>query len=305
MVSARLASALRRLSMILLAAGLIAGTLGEAPAAPRAERRAGGYLILAADFHVHGFPGDGALPPWQLRRQVERAGLDVYALTNHNQVMTSRLASWIALRSPGPLVIAAEEVTAPGYHLVAVGVRDVVRWDRPAAEAIRDVHAQGGVAIAAHPSRFFWPAWDDRAAAMLDGVERAHGEMHFDEKAGADFAAFYERVRRVNPDVAAIGASDFHTTGTPGWCRTYVLARERSIDAVLDAVRDGRTVAAGANGVLYGDPRWVGLVESAGGFVEPPEPADRWRRSSVASAWLGIAGLILFGRGARAATVHS
>ncbi len=295
----------RLLSMMLLAGGLAAGTLGEAPAMAPPERQAGGYLILAADFHVHGFPGDGALPPWLLRRQVARAGLDVYALSNHNQVATSRFGSWLARRSPGPLVIAAQEVTAPGYHLVAVGVRDVVRWDRPAAEAIRDVHAQGGVAIAAHPGRFFWPAWDDEAVALLDGVERAHGEMHFDDQAGVDFAAFWERVSGVNPDVAAIGASDFHTTGTPGWCRTYVLARERTIDAVLEAVREGRTVAAGANGVLYGHPAWVSLVELAGGDVRSPPPPDRWRRSAVAGAWLGILGLVLFGRAARAAPVDS
>jgi len=297
MVSPLLVSTLRPLSLILLAAGLIVGTIGEAPVAPPPERQAGGYLILAGDFHVHGFPGDGALPPWLLRRQVERAGLDVYTLTNHNQVMTSRLAGWLAQRSPGPLVIVGEEVTAPGYHLVAAGVRDIVRWDRPAAEAIRDVHAQGGVAIAAHPSRFFWAAWDDEALALLDGVERAHGEMHVDAEAGVDFAAFYERVRRVNPDVAAIGASDFHTTGTPGWCRTYVLARERTSEAVLDAVRAGRTVAAGADGLLYGNPQWVDLVESAGGFVAPPEPVDRWRRTSIGCAWLGLLGLVVFGRG--------
>ena len=117
----------------------------------------------------------------------------------------------------------------------------------------------------------------------------------FDDEAGADFAAFWERVNGVNPGVAAIGASDFHTTGAPGWCRTYVLARERTIDAVLEAVRDGRTVAAGANGVLYGNPQWIGLVESAGGFVSSPPPPDRWRRSAVACAWLGSLGLVIFG----------
>jgi len=285
----------RWLSPVVLVAGFGLGTLGESSPAPRPGRSAGGYLILAADFHVHAFPGDGALPPWLLRRQVERAGLDVYTLTNHNQVMTSRLAGWLAQGSPGPLVIVGEEVTAPRYHLVAVGVREVVSWEQPAAAAVRDVHAQGGIAIAAHPGRDFVSGWDDEAVALLDGVERAHGGMHFDSEARDDYADFYARARSLNQGIAPIGSSDFHTTGVPGWCRTYVLARERTVDSVLEAVREGRTVAADATGVLYGDPGWLALVESVGGFIPRPEPPDRWRRLSIACAWLGVLGLVVFG----------
>ena len=46
----------------LFATGVVGGSL--APRVPIHEpARAGGYWILAADFHVHGFPGDGALAP--------------------------------------------------------------------------------------------------------------------------------------------------------------------------------------------------------------------------------------------------
>lgn len=283
----------RPISVLVLTAGLLSGTVGESTPALPAPRQAGEYLILAADFHVHAFPGDGALALWALRRQVERAGLHVFTLSNHNQVFTALLTRRISEGSDGPLVIAGEEVTADGYHLIAAGISERVDWNQPAADAIRDVHAQGGVAIAAHPLRFFWPGWDDEAVSLVDGVERAHGEMHFNAMAKADFAAFYERARRLNPAVAAIGSSDYHFTGTPGWCRTYVLAREYSVAGVLEAVRDGRTVAADAEGNLYGDPRLVRLVEAAG--VAPPQPADRWQGFAVVMAWLGLLGLVMFG----------
>jgi predicted metal-dependent phosphoesterase TrpH len=277
-----------------VAVGLLLGSVGAVTPPVPPERRAGGYVILAADFHVHGFLGDGALAPWALRDAAAHAGLDVFTLTNHNRLATSLFARWLFHDTPGPMVIVGEEVTAR-YHLIASGIEERVNWDQPPAQAIRDIHAQGGVAIAAHPGRLFAPFWDDEAIALLDGVERVHGEIHTRPAAGEEFARFYERVRRINPGVAAIGSSDFHFAGTPGWCRTYVLARDRSVSGVLDAVREGRTVAADAAGTLYGAAAWVGLVESAGGYRPAPEPPDRWRRTSMTMAWLGILGLVLLG----------
>jgi hypothetical protein len=289
----------RPVSALLVAAGLLSGTLSDTAAAP-APRRAGEYVILAADFHVHAFPGDGALALWALRRHAERAGLHVFTLSNHNQVFTARLTQSMSAGSSGPLVIAGEEITADNYHVIAAGIQTRVDWNRSAADAIRDVHEQGGVAIAAHPSRVFWSGWDDEALSLVDGVERAHGEMHSNDKAKADFAAFYDRTRRLNPGVAAIGSSDYHALGTPGWCRTYVLAREHTVAAVLDAVRDGRTVAADAEGNLYGDPQFVQIVESAG-VSAPLEMMGRWRRVSLLSAWLGVLGLVVCGSSSRKA----
>ena len=91
----------------LVAVGLVAGSLSPRP--PRVEPiRAGGYWILAADFHVHGFPGDGALPPWLLRDEAARAGLDAFVLTNHNRVSTARFARRHAAGTPGPIVIVGQ-----------------------------------------------------------------------------------------------------------------------------------------------------------------------------------------------------
>jgi len=72
-----------RASALLLLAGVAAGTLSDARVMP-APQRQDGYYILSADFHVHVFPGDGALAPWDLRREAARRRLDVIALTDHN-----------------------------------------------------------------------------------------------------------------------------------------------------------------------------------------------------------------------------
>jgi len=281
----------QRIALGLFVAGLIGGSL--VPLDPlRQPTRVGEYWILAVDFHVHAFPGDGALAPWLLRDEAARAGLDAFVVSNHNRVSTARAARRLAGDSPGPLLIVGEEVTGRGFHITAAGIEERVDWTRGAVTAIRAIHAQGGAAIANHPSRDYWSGWTDDAVSMLDGYERAHPSMRRPANA-ADFAAFSARALRLKPGIAAIGSSDFHTGGHPGWCRTWVLARERSAAGVIAAVRDGRTVAVDMNGKVYGSPEAVRIVTASGLSAPGSQPPAAWQRLSVAAAWLGLLGLAL------------
>ena len=276
-----------------IGAGLVIGTMADR-LPPPALAQAGDYSILAGDFHVHAFPGDGALAPWALRREAARAGLDVFAVTNHNRVFTARFSEWLAGSSDGPLVIAGQEVTSPSYHLIAVGVSHPVNALQPAAAAIDDIHAQGGVAIAAHPGPRA-TGYDDEAIVRLDGSELAHSAMHESAQFRVEFANFFQRVRAVNPDVAAIGSSDFHVSPALARCRTLLFVRERTRAGVLDAIRNGRTVAMDGDGRLYGDKTLVGLVDRS--RLDRRSGAHTvWRRVSIALAGIGVLGLVLFSR---------
>jgi predicted metal-dependent phosphoesterase TrpH len=284
----------RAVAGAVLLTGVMIGTLASG-LPDRPARRAGEYWILAGDFHVHAFPGDGSLAPWALRDEAARAGLDVMAVTNHNHVFTARLAHWVTAFSPGPIVIVGEEITNPDYHMIAMGLTRAVNGSQLAAAAIADVHAQGGVAIAAHPGRTFHGYDDGAAVAQLDGTEAAHPDTR-DEDTRRDLAEFLQRARTLNPRVAPIGSSDFHATPAMAVCRTYVFARERSELGVLEAIRNGRTVAADQDGRLVGDPALVRLVEGA----TPGGRSDKhpgWRRLSITLAWTGMLGVLL-GRGA-------
>jgi hypothetical protein len=174
---------LRAWSAALLIAGATLGTLTDRIPA-RSAVRAGDYWVLSGDFHVHAFPGDGALAPWVLRDEAARAGLD---------------------------------------------------------------------------------------------------------------AAFFDRARRVNAGIAAIGSSDFHAFPPElGRCRTYLFVRARTKAGVLDAIRSGRTLAVDGDGGLTGDPALIQLL----GDVRPVGRVDShpaWRTLSVALSWLGAAGLVVLG----------
>ena len=218
--------------------------------------------VLEADLHVHPFPGDGVLTIGALRREAERRGLDVIAITAHNNRVALDLSSAV-VEAPGEvIVLPGQEVTAPGFHLVAVGIDRLIDWRLSVAEAIAAIHAQGGVAIAAHPVRFSWRDRDPATLAALDGAELAHPGRRTQAPADDEYLEFFETLRKVNPSAAPIGSSDYHTAAPLGLCRTYLLVDERSASGALAAIRLGRTVARSPNGDLYGAPADVAIVRS-------------------------------------------
>jgi hypothetical protein len=252
-----------------------------------------GFRVMSGDFHVHAFVGDGGIAPWMMQRQAERAGLDVIAITNHHQTLAGRLGRWAAARANGPLVLVGQEITGRDYHLIGVGIERPVGWDQPARGAIADVHAQGGVAIAAHPMRGFAEGYDETALARLDGVEAVHRDSIL-ASIGPQFEAFYHRTSARNPDVAAIGSSDFHTSGPIGLCRTYLLVREHSEAGVLDAIRDGRTVGRCESSRMRGRPELVRLLEPFQDALAPPEETVAQHLAMV-TVWLSLIVLALVG----------
>ena len=253
----------------------------------------GGYTILTGDFHVHSFPGDGALTPWDLIVEARRRELDVIALTNHNNQYSWRLAQRLGADTDGVIVLPGIELTSAGYHMTAVDVRQAVGWQQSPAEAAAAIHAQGGIAIAAHPrsperSRF------DEAGALeaLDGFEAASSNG-----AVSNTAAFTRRAMIRRPSLAAIGASDFHYFAPLGVCRTFLFVTERSRAGVLDAIRRGRTVACDGRGDTYGPAEFAAAASvECQRLAASPAAGRRWIDGvATCGAWLGLTALVALG----------
>jgi hypothetical protein len=241
---------------------------------------------------VHAFPGDGVLPAWQLRNEARRRGIDVIAITNHNQSIAASLPSG-AHSGDLPLVIPGQEITSPWFHMVAVGVRQVVDWRLPAGQAVAAVHAQGGVAIAAHPVRDSWRAGDLGALREIDGTEAVHAPGEAYSRGRYELREFYRLAREQNPTVAPIGSSDFHGTAPLGRCLTYIVVDEVTEAGVLRAIRSGQTVASNNAGMLVGDPALVKLVSEAEG-ARPAAEAGLPRTLSVLMVLSALACLVCF-----------
>ena len=252
------------------------GRGGAPPVAP---------TVLAGDFHVHGMPGDGALPVWEIQREAARRGLDVIAITNHNDNRSFRLAQAVGQLEPYPIVIPGQELTTGGFHIAAIGVRTLVDPRLPANEAIARIHAQGGVAIAAHPVRRSWTENDDEALRSLDGSEMAHPLLLTDPELEGELFEFRHRAQISNPDIAPIGSTDFHVGSPLGLCRTYLIVDEVSEAGVLEAIRRGRTVASGPGDRLVGEAEHIAAVRAHLGPV-------RAANFQTAATWPAITALL-------------
>src|SRR5215472_2903351 len=218
----------------LLAASLVTGTVSDVPV-NRPPRIAGGYRVLAADFHVHTFPlRAGTIAPWDVPAEAQRQGLDVVAVTGHNEVISGKVARWWGRIFGDPTVIAGEEIHGPRFHIVAIGVRETISWRLSVSDAVDEIHRQGGVAIAAHPVQSSWPAVEP--GTKLDATEVMQ-PLGYIEKHRRAFEAFYARGR-----MAPVASSDYHGMGPIGACRTYLFAQDTSVQAILDAIRARRTV---------------------------------------------------------------
>ena len=217
-----------------------------------------GYDVLAVDFHVHPHPlAASTLPPWDLIGEARRAKLDAIAIVPHNIVALAGIARWFSERTGGPIVLTGEEVANPRFHMLAVGIERTVDWQQPSDAVLAQIHAQGGVAIAAHPTSGL-QGYGDETASRLDGSEVMHPLVYGRGDGAAEIREF-----NTHAHVAVIGDSDFHGVGQIGMCRTYVFVRERSAAGILEAVRAHRTLVYD-DPYVYGDQPLIILANRDG-----------------------------------------
>ena len=271
----------------LIVAAIVVGTLADRPR-PREEITLGGYRVLAADFHTHSSTwSDGAVTPWGMVIDARYQGLNAIAITGHRQTLDAKWGRWLSEKIGGPIVLVGEEIPEIPHHVVAVGIHTTVDSALPISDQVDEIHRQGGIAIAAHPGKVFWPGFEP-VMSRLDGTEVCHPST-FDYP---DFRPELEEFNR-RTGAAAIGSSDFHGPGRLGMCRTFVFVNEASAAGVLDAIRAKRTVVYGRDNQVYGDPDLVRIAEADGrlrrmaGTEYPMSVLDRL------SQLLGIVGLTM------------
>jgi len=110
-------------------------------------------LFGRADLHIHTLASDGTAGVVEILDHVERnTELDVIAITDHERVDAALAARAIARdRGLSFEVVVGEEVTTVGGHLLALWIETAVKPFRTMGTTIAEVHAQGGIAIPAHP----------------------------------------------------------------------------------------------------------------------------------------------------------
>jgi hypothetical protein len=292
---------LRWLCAALLVAATAVGTaVDDAPARPPTLRA--GLRVLEVDLHAHTRFADGFLSPFDLVIQARRRGLDALAITDHNILFPALVGRWYARTFGGPTILTGEEITTRDYHVHGVGLEERIDASWPLDRVIDEVHRQGGVMIAAHPVKRFWPSLVP-ARGRFDAAEVMH-PVAFGSRDGGwrwqEMRDYFDEARAAGQPLTAVSSSDYHFFSPLGVTRTLVLAKSDSEADVLDALRRGKTVVYDLEGRAYGDPELVLAL------AKEPYPMRAQDYGYHGNGWLdrvfrvlglaALAGLLLFGR---------
>lgn len=202
----------------------------ELPAAP-------GYQWLAADFHSHTVHSDGALEVAELSVLAASRGLDVLAITDHNTISHHGHLE-AAGQHAGILLVPGQEVTTDQGHANCFGPVPWIDFREPPDAWRQTTDAHGGVMAVNHP----WAgdcAWRLPLAEPAPLVEMWHST--WDRTASTPLTEWRSF------GGIPIGGSDFHRHQwgiVPGDPTTWIECADRTVAAVIDALRQGRVAVS-------------------------------------------------------------
>jgi MYXO-CTERM domain-containing protein len=216
----------------------------------------------AGDFHVHSRESGDARPALdEIGRFARGQGLDFVVLTDHNTTSTLDFLVDAQSRHPELLLVPGVEYTTYVGHANAIGATGYVSPRVGEGTSLKDAvdafHEQGALFSINHPTYDLGDlcigcAWQQTVPpGGVDAVEVANPEW---EKLGRFFSegaiGYWDWLLSRGQHAAALGGSDDHRAGVDldfkqspiGHPTTLVYARELSVAALLDGLREGRTV---------------------------------------------------------------
>ena len=191
--------------------------------------------------HTRRYSPDSIIEPEQLIRQARAVGLDGIVITEHDFLWPEAELEELRAAAPQLVILAGVEVTGRGGDMLCYGVTDPFALPRGIAwpKLCREVRAQGGACVAAHPNRWNQP-FEKMLSDLkpeLDGIEVMSNNM--DQELRAKAAKLLEKY----PHFAQLGNSDSHQPHTVGCCYTDFDADIRTTADLVAAIKAKKGVA--------------------------------------------------------------
>lgn len=214
--------------------------------------------MLSVELHSHSVLSyDGRDSVGNLLEQAQRRGLDGVAVTDHDEIDASLEATRLA-PSYDLLGIPGIEISSAAGHVLGLGVETRIRQGLSFRETVDRIHEEGGVAIVPHP-------FQEIRSGVLGTIPRA------DIVAADAIEAYNSRLLtgRANRqaerlateyEMPVTAGSDAHVADMIGRAVTVVESERRTVDAILDGIRDGNTTIRGSR-----TPYRVTLRQAVGG----------------------------------------
>jgi predicted metal-dependent phosphoesterase TrpH len=198
-------------------------------------------LWLKGNLHAHTTLSDGELPPDDMLDAFTRRGYDFVALTDHDAV-----ASPHEHLHPQILFLPGVEHSAQ-QHILRVNVTSTLPHDLSYQSVIDLTLQEGGLVILNHPN---WGEnfdhWRDQQLLHLEryhGIEIYNNVIEYLE--GSPYALDrWDRLLSAGKQVWGYANEDTHRVFQIGSAWNAVNVRERSKEAVLEALKEGRFYAS-------------------------------------------------------------
>lgn len=236
-----------------------------------------GYKTLKCDFHMHTVFSDGLVWPTVRVDEAYREGLDVIALTEHiefrpheKDIQAHHGRSWEvaekAAEANGILLIRGSEITrsmAPG-HFNAIFLSDCNPLEQKEwRDAFKQAKMQDAFIFWNHPGwvrqqpdTTLW--WKEHTEiyenGWMQGIEVANGTTYFPE---AHRWCLEKNLTMLgNSDVHQPIQMDIDFNKGEHRVMTFVLAKERSLEGVREALNDRRTIVY-VKDLLVGEEKYL------------------------------------------------
>lgn len=189
--------------------------------------------------HVHTvYSGDSRNSVQDIIDACKRVGMDGAVVLDHNSTRGGKEA--LAMKS-GLLVIPGIEISSAEGHILAFNVNEAIPRDLSVAETIDRIHAQGGVAVAAHPYRVWSGLGESNVIGQkFDAVECQNGRStRRGNRKAVELAMELMRPRT--------GGSDSHEPETVGKSYTVFPDDCTDVDSVMKALLSGKAKTEGTD----------------------------------------------------------
>ena len=240
-----------------------------------------GYVTVKCDFHMHTVFSDGAVWPYVRTDEAWREGLDAFAITDHikyhrheEDLRVDNNRSY-EIAKPGAealglTIIRGGEISRdmPPGHFNAIFLKDVSKLDTEEwRDAIKAAIEQGGFVFWNHPG------WEKQAPEGKSVWYAEHTELyekgwlHGIEIVNGD--EYYPLAHKwaMEKKLTMMGNSDVHYPVNMIYefhegehrTMTLVLAKDKSKEAIKEALKDRRTVVYRKN-MLIGEEKYLRAI---------------------------------------------
>ncbi|WP_406657958.1 PHP domain-containing protein [Methanolobus sp. ZRKC2] len=194
------------------------------------------------DLHVHSFfSKDSNASHDDILKYASRNGLDGFAICDHDSIeggiKCAKRAQEIGSKQ---IVIPGVEVSSSKGHILVLGVKERIEPGLSPEETIKRAREQGAVVIIPHPFKI-----TSHGIGYLNGLDIDAVEV-LNSRCMTQGPNERARKEAEKLGLAQVGGSDAHEAEMVGRTYAEIDVSERSVEAVLDAIRAGRTSAGGS-----------------------------------------------------------